>query len=222
MSRKLYATLLPLLAVAAMAMSAGASQAAIPHWFECQKVGVGNGNFKDSECELSEAGGPWSWVKLTSTKVQVITFGKLTLTIGTTKITCKVLDGGNIWNPTGGGAGLDEILAFTNYECSISPTTECTEGLELIAEKLPWSTKLVEGVPIRDEITGINIRFKCTKPARNLLFTGTLKPKFVLGHPSFFEFDTESGHLTNTEVGEATVSGKDHIITDEGREVKAE
>jgi hypothetical protein len=206
--------------VVAFASMSGAAQAA-PHWFACEKLTTETGKFTDSECEKSGKGF-WEWEKLPETpKTQVVTFGKLALATAAGTITCKVLDGGNAWNTV--ADGLDEVLAFTNYECSISPAAECTEGLELIAEKFPWSTKLVTGPPIRDEITGVNIRFKCTKPvARNLLFTGTLKPKFVLGHPSFFEFDSESGELTNAEAGKATVSGKDFIETDEGREVKAE
>lgn len=55
MSRKLYALLLPVLAIAAMAMTAGAAQAA-PHWFVCEKLGTETGKLIDSECQKGTKG----------------------------------------------------------------------------------------------------------------------------------------------------------------------
>jgi len=226
MSKKLYAALLPILAVVAFASMSGAAQAA-PHWFVCEKLGTETGKFTDSECEKAGKGF-WEWVKAKEApKTQVITFGKLTLTTSTgATITCKVLDGGNAWNTE--AAGKDEILAFTNYECTISPESACKKGLALTAEGLSeggfWPSVLEEpeAKVIRDKIEGIKIRFTCTEPAISLLFSGTLKPKFVLGHPSFFEFGAGSGELEAPGPVKATVTGKDFIETDGGREVKAE
>jgi len=231
MSKKLYAAIVPLLAVGAMAATgASSASAAEPHWFVCEKHAGTGTKFSDSECEKTSTTGEWEWVEQPLekeskvTKIQVVTFGKLSLEVtGGPTIKCKVLDGGNIWNTVAAAAGMDEILAFTNYECTISPLTACEEGLELNASKFKWPSKLVAGTPIKDEITGITITFKCTKPATNLTFTGSLKPNFVLGHPSFFEFVAASGELEEpVAMLKAKVSGKDFIETDEGREVKAE
>jgi hypothetical protein len=221
MSRKMYALLLPVIAVAAMAMTAGAAQAA-PHWFVCEKLATETGKFTDSECEKAGKGF-WEWKAVGNAehKVQVVTFGKLTLKTKTITLECKVIDGGNIWNPAGGGAGLDEILAFTNYEC-VTLVGMCAEP-EIIAEKLPWSTKLLAGPPIKDEITGITITVKCGKAAV-ATFTGTLTPNMVNGsggHPAFAQFTATTGKL-KAGAEEAEVTGHDFLLTDEGEEVKVE
>jgi hypothetical protein len=203
MSKKMYALLLPALAVAAMAVTAGAAQAA-PHWYS-------NGTripFRNTP------------------KVQVISWGTLTLTNATLgTLTCKVSDAGNIWNPASEGNGLDEIVLFNNYECSISPAAACEAGLAVTASGLPWATELfvdTEGV-IRDRIKGIKVTVTCTKPVVSLLFEGELTPKWVNGtsaaKPSFAEFDSKSGHLTNGSVGEAKVGGKDKVLGFEEQEL---
>ena len=220
MSRKMYALLLPVLAIAAMAMTAGAAQAA-PHWYLCEKLTTETGKFTDPDCEKAgkgfyelkrlpfESGGK-------VTKVQVITFGRLSLTIGTTTITCKVSDAGNIWNTVLANPGLDEIVLFVNYECTISSESVCKKGLELTASGLPWLTELNEVEEggkkvLRDRIKGIKVTFKCAEPVVNEVFEGELNPKFVNNSPSFAEFDTASGHLTSAHLGNATVSGKDFV-----------
>jgi hypothetical protein len=203
MYKKLYGLLLPVLAVAAFGSIAGAAQAA-PHWYS-------NGTripFRNTP------------------KAQVITWGTLTLanaTLGT--ITCKVSDAGNIWNPAGEGNGLDEIVLFQNYECSVVPSTACEAGLAVTASGLPWATELfvdAKGV-IRDRVKGVKVTVTCTKPVVSLLFEGELTPKWVNGtsaaKPSFIEFDAESGHLTNGTVGEGKVGGKDKVLGFEEQEL---
>jgi hypothetical protein len=145
MSRKLYALLLPVLAVAAMAMTAGAAQAntAGGHWFICKKAGAGS-KYADSECQKKQVANGNGWPSLTGRPnlVQVVTFGKLTITItGVVTITCKVIDAGNIWNLEAGGK--DEVTAFTNYECKATPAEDCLEP-EIVAKGLPWATELTE------------------------------------------------------------------------------
>src|SRR5450759_4154223 len=101
MSKKLYAAFVPLLAVAAFTVVPSVASAA-PHWYS-------NGTI------------------IGATKVAVTTHGELKLedpTLG--KFTgggCT--DTGNIWNPTGGGAGLDEI---TGFECPVNTSNICPEG----------------------------------------------------------------------------------------------
>jgi len=198
LSKKLYGLLLPILAVAAFGATAGAAQAALPHWT------VNNIRLV--------FGGP---------KVPVVTKGRLTLTnaaIGT--VECEVKDKGNIWNPSATEPGKDEVTEFKNEHCVSS---SCTAGLEVLAEGLPWPTELEE-VPagsgvFRDKIKGIQIRVKCTSPTMvNLLFTGELTPKFVAGTPSAFEFDAASGSLTSA-AGPGTVRGDDSVETETGATV---
>jgi len=222
MSRKLYALLLPVLAVAAMATTAGVAQAA-PEWEICKNVGAGNGTFSDSECEIAKAGGEWGWVKPggAAAKVQVVTFGKLTFAIGAPAnitIECKVLDGGNIWNE--GGAGKAEITAFFNYECKVIAGV-CAAPAELIAEKLPWSGVLEAGPVLK--VTGITINAKCGGVSKGV-FTGTLTPKIEhsAGHPWFANFTAATGELEEpTSKVKAKVTGKDYVETEEGEEVRA-
>jgi hypothetical protein len=215
----MYALLLPVLAVAAMAMSTGAAQAANPHWFICEKLGTETGKFTDSECQKAGKGF-WEWIKAKETpKTQVITFGKLRLIFGEITIECKVIDAGNIWNTEAGG--LDEITAFTNYECKATPAAAC-EKPEIRAEKLPWKTKLVAG-PI-DEIEGIQVTLLC-KEAAVSAFTGTLKPTLSIpteAHPLQATFTKSTGELTNGKGEKAKVEGKDSLITEEDQQVKVE
>lgn len=217
MSKKLYGLLLPVLAIAALAMTAGAAQAA-PHWEVCKNVGAGNGGFTDSECELAKAGGEWGWVKLpeNGAETQVVTFGKLTLSVGAPfniTITCKVLDGGNIWNLAAGG--FDNIVTFVNYECK---SAQCASVSITANTTPPWTSKLATG-PI-DEVEGVSVTATCE--GTPLTFTGTLKPTIgrAAGHPTYAEFVAPSNELTTSEGVKAKVTGKDYIETDEGEEVR--
>ncbi|HEY5343052.1 MAG TPA: hypothetical protein VIJ66_05275 [Solirubrobacteraceae bacterium] len=188
MSKKLYAAFAPLLVVAAFAIVPTVAQAQ-PHWYS-------NGT------------------KIGATKVAVTTHGHLKLEDkeleGGTKFTeGEVKDCGYIWNPVGGGAGLDEITCF---ETSKNVSNICPEGAvtEVVPTKLPWLTELIAGPPILDRITGIEIDIRCSGTVV-ATYEGTLEPKFVNSNPSFAEFNG-SGFLTNTATGtKGAISGNDFI-----------
>lgn len=196
MSKKIYAVLLPLLAVAAFGSMAGAAQAAEPHWYS-------NG----TKLKFEKEGELF--------KTPVVSWGSLKLKDGTITITCKVLDEGNIWNTVEGSPGHDEITFFLNHECSSAQCATAT----ITAKKLPWSTVLVKGTPVKDKITGIEIEVNCAGTILNL--KGTLEPNIVNGSASgglstatFAEFTASTGTLEG-----ATVEGHDHIAGYENGEL---
>lgn len=183
MSRKLYAALLPLFAVAAFAVMPAVAQAQ-PHWY--------------SNGKIIKAG----------TKVAVTTHSSpagLSLEALGRDIVCTVKDKGTIENPVGGGAGVDSITEFVNTACTPSvPPCETGETVELTAGKLPWATLLLAGPPIRDEIKGIELKLECNKAGvkRVLdIFTGTLTPQIVNG---------TTGSLKGCEEGTDTVANFDN------------
>ncbi|MGO9760493.1 MAG: hypothetical protein ACLP1Q_04440 [Solirubrobacteraceae bacterium] len=229
MSKKFLISLAPLLAVVAFAVMPVAAQAA-PHWYICKHETTATHEYTDSACSVKLAGKgeyersrlPFEVEKVVK-KTRVKTFGVLTLTNATLgKVKCFVDDHGKIWNTLLAEVGKDEIQVFENYECESVGET-CKAGLAVTSEGLPWASELVAGPPIRDKITGIKIRVKCTNPEVNTVFEGELTPEFVNGTQanggvSFAEFGTGSGHLTSSLVGEGTVTGKDYIIGVENAE----
>jgi len=218
----MYALLLPVLAVVAFASMSGAAQAVEPKWEICQKHAGAGTKFSDSECEIPLTTGAYEWVLVggAGAKVQVVTFGKLTLKTGGVTIVCKVLDGGNIWNLPAGGQ--DEITAFTNYECKTTAGTCAMPEIEAVKTSFPWVSKLLVG-PI-DEIENIKITVFCGG-VKGPTYEGTLKPKIVNGtggHPTFAEFTAGTGTLKEAGgAGIAEVLGHDYILTEEGEEVRA-
>jgi hypothetical protein len=216
MSKRFYAAFVPLLAVVAFVAMPATSQAAF-HWYKCQHEATATHKFSDSECQKAVVNtGNWEWVRLpfTSAKTQVITFGKLTLTvpaIGIT-ITCKVLDAGNIWNVTEPTVGRDNIEVYVNYECS---SAQCAT-LSITAQDLPWETELAAG-PI-DKIgtvaKPIEITFNCAGTV--LTYKGQLSPKVVNStetEPTFEEFTAETGELEEPTMKlKMKVEGKDRIL----------
>jgi len=215
----MYALLLPVLAVAAMAMTAGAAQAA-PHWFVCEKEhGGSEPKFSDSECQTSLSTGKWEWVKLTETHVRAVTFGELTFKTGAISITCQVLDRGFIWNVTANG--LDSITNLENYECA---SAQCATS-SLTASGFNWSTELVAGTPPTDKITGAAVTANCAGTIPPIFNKGTLSPKIINGtetEGTHAEFTTGTGELENSSGEKAQVTGKDYIVTSTGLDVKAE
>jgi len=195
MSKKLYGALLSVLAVVAFATMTSSAMA-LPHWYS-------NG-VKISEGTAEKPN-----------KVQVITWGTLTLeNAALGKVICKVSDAGNVWNPAGGGNGLDEIVLFDLYECT---SATCEGTVTVTAALLPWLTELVAGPPIRDRVKGISVTVKCTKPVVEATFTGELTPEIVNGtsaaKPSFAEFGAGSGELEGpVGIGKAKISGKDKFL----------
>jgi hypothetical protein len=216
MTKKLYAALLPLFAVAAFAVMPAVAQAA-PHFYKCEaKAG---GKYHDADCTEKVAGNfELTRLPFTSAKTQVITWGKLTLTNATLgKVTCKKIDAGNVWNTTEAAVGKDNIEVFVLYECTAAACPS-PGVLTVTAAGLPWLTELVAGTPIRDKTTGISVTIKCTEPAVEAVFTGELTPEFVNDSPSYTEFGPGSGHLTSSVFGEGTITGKDKIMGFENQE----
>jgi hypothetical protein len=183
MSKKLYAAFLPVLAIAAFAVLPAVAQAQ-PHWY--------------SNGKIIKAG----------TKVAVTTHsgpkGLDFMGAGET-FTCVVKDKGTVTNPTGGGAGVDEITEFENISCVVEPSS-CAAGETetLTAGNLPWKTLLLAGPPIRDEIKGIELKVVCSTKGVIDVFTGTLTPAMVNG---------TTGSLTGCEKGTDTVANFDALGT---------
>jgi hypothetical protein len=208
MSKKIYAMLLPVVAVAAFAIAPATSQAAV-HWSKCEKVAAGT--FLDVGC--TEAGGSktfaWKVLPFTEAKTQIVTWGTLTLTDSEAlKVECKVIDAGNVWNGLEAAQGKDNIEVFVNYECKSASCATVT----IAAKKLPYSTELAAG-PI-DKIKGIEITVNCS--GTEVTFTGELSPKVVNGTtqvaPTVAKFEgAGSETLTGPGTVTATVTGSDRI-----------
>jgi hypothetical protein len=155
----------------------------------------------------------------------VLAWGVLTLEnskIGA--LTCQTLDGGDIANPVGGGAGKGVMDGFTVYDC-VAPTCEGAGGkLEVIPERLEWSSLLREEAGVfRDKLEGIGLRVICAASVLNVEFHGTLKPRFKPGtsigaSPSKLEFEAASGSLESAE-GPGAVTGSLRLMGFEGGEV---
>lgn len=189
MSRKLYATLLPLIAAVAFLGTAAAAQAA-PHFYK-----------EGTRLPFTEA------------KTQIVTWGKLKLTASNgVVIECKVIDAGNVWNTTLAATGKDNLEVFQNYECA---SAECS-SVTIATEKLPYETELTEAVSgtIRDAVKVKELVVTCSGTA--IAFTGTLEPKVVNGTsktaPTNLEFGAGSGTLTGPGGLTATVEGKDKVL----------
>jgi hypothetical protein len=213
MSKKLYALLLPVLAIAAMAMTAGSAQAAF-HWYKCEKKA--GGAFVNNACTAAGTTNEFAKTRLpfTSAKLQVISFGKLKLTSGTISIECKVLNAGNIWNVTEATVGKDEIEVFINYECKSVGETVCSP-VAITAKGLVWPTELAAG-PV--DIIGtvakpVEVTANCS--GTELTFKGTLSPKVVnptTNEPLHFEFTAATGELEGPAGAKGKVEGNVRVV----------
>ncbi|HEV2923904.1 MAG TPA: hypothetical protein VGW98_07710 [Solirubrobacteraceae bacterium] len=181
MTKKLVISFAPLLAIVAFAVMPAAAQA-VPHW-------TVNGALATSE------------------HTQITSWGTVTFRVvkgGTGAVTCKKADAGDIWNPVGGGAGLDSTVLFAYYECEGEGVCPVGDTLKVTSSALPWASELIEvaGV-IRDETKAMHVAIECYEPGGKLAgstsFVGSLKPRVVHGssalHPGFEEFDPGSGEL---------------------------
>jgi hypothetical protein len=180
MSKKILISIAPLFAVAAFAVMPAVAQAQF-HWY--------------SNGKIIKAG----------TKVAVTTHSAplgLDFTFLGVTITCTVKDKGTVTNPTGGGAGVDEITEFAYTECTPSvPPCRTGETVEFNPGKLPWKSVLVLGP--KDEIKGIELKLECNKAGVKTVldtFTGTLTPEMVNG---------TTGSLKGCEAGTDTVADFD-------------
>jgi hypothetical protein len=176
-----------------------------PHWY-ANGVRLGEGTLENGQSIFA-----WGHLTLTNTKVGAVT--------------CQTLVGGDLANPTGGGAGKGAFEGVTLYDCE-EPTCEGAKGLpEVIAEKLEWSSVLIEeaGGVFRDRIEGIVLREICVGTAGNVEFHGMLKPNIEPGTsigaaPSKLEFGAGSGELQSVE-GAGTVAARLKLMGFEGGEL---
>lgn len=215
MSRKIYTAVLPLLAVVAFAAAPATSQAAF-HWYKCEKAA--GGTFNNNACTASGATNEFSLVRLpfTEAKLQVVTFGKLKLTLASgAAVSCKVSDAGNVWNTLLAEPGKDEVVLFVNYECVSEPAAACPEP-EIVAEGLPWKTELTAAGA--DKITGAKVALFCSKAkqgsfeeeAGKLLEPTLTNP--TTSEPLVATFSATTGELTSALLGKAKVEGKDRLV----------
>jgi len=163
--------------------------------------------------------------------------GELTLQVPGSKlsVSCKVKDNGTIVNPTGGGAGTDEITEVVYSNCSgkASPcssgrtpwcckkktSSPCEKGsrIELSAPGGPLRTHLVAipGQPVRDVIEGVVLEVRCSNGTVLDTYEGTLMP--TVGN-SVLKFYAGSGELEDLAAGKATVTGADWLKGPKGDE----
>ncbi len=227
MSKKLYTAFLPLLAVAAFAVLPAAAQAAVPHWYSCEKSATGK--FRNSTCTLAAPPAAFEWKIIPeSVPVVVKTTSSPTLTLHAlgNEVTCTVLDYGVIENPPGGGAGIDLATEFVNSLCTATNEKAITEGgcpkPEILVHHGGAALSLTNGLPseleevagvIRDKITGTEVVVLCEnakkeKEAVDVFNKGALTPKVG---SSVLEFGAGSGELEDAATNKATVTGNDDV-----------
>jgi hypothetical protein len=177
---------------AAFAISASAAQAAGPHWYWGKPV------------EEIPANKP----------VPITTEGKLAFTVvnaagekRTTK--CMVTDREVIENPLSGGPGVDTMTSFVISGCG--GKAACSSGALIVfqATGLPWSSVLLAGPPILDEIKGVEIQEQCGGAVLST-FKGTWTPE-IKGWGGL-KFGPGSGTLVNEFAEPMTVKGTDKLI----------
>jgi hypothetical protein len=121
---------------------------------------------------------------------------------------CKVKDEEIVENPLGGLAGTDEMVSLSQT-CKINPACPKGDKLVVVSTSLPWPSELIEGPPIRDEITGISVEVKCVGPKpSSVTYTGTLTPEVG---SSTLVFGAGSGSLNGSNSTTATVTGTDKL-----------
>jgi FG-GAP repeat len=129
-----------------------------------------------------------------------------------TTVTCKLKDKETVENPNGGGAGVDHTTEFALSGCKASPAAcEKGEKLSVVPGGLPWASELVIGPPIRDELSGVELKVECTRKGVKKSFdvlTGSLAPEVG---DSVFEFASGSGELAESLGGKATITGQDKL-----------
>ncbi len=152
------------------------------------------------------------------TTVPVVTSGKLTFTLRAptgapiSTIKCRVTDLEEIFNIGEGRAevGRDEMTEFGLVGCKAKPPV-CPRGTvtEIVARELPWTSTLLAGPPIRDEIAGVKLQLSCSGAVIGT-FTGNLLPEVG---KSVLVFGAGSGALSEPTSGEILeVAGKDKLV----------
>ena len=153
--------------------------------------------------------------------------GTLTMsTPGAGAVTCNTVGAGHLWNPRGGSAGENEIVALTTFDCT-SEACEAANGYPyveprgLVSYRSTWEGVLTEPLPgVRRLAVGrgenlVDVTVLCIKPRNGVPSSsteytelGTLTPLWVNGttigsSPSRLVFDVGSGELS----GATTVTG---------------
>ncbi len=153
---------------------------------------------------------------------QLRTLGTITLHSEAVAITCKVADEDTIENPPQGAAGTDTITAFELKGCK-APASTCPKGDKPAASAhgLPWSSELVVGPPVRDQISNVEFVLECTPksgPAVVLAAaSGTLAPEVA---PDVLRFDSGSGELVGAQ-GAVSITGEDVLKVSKKRVISA-
>jgi len=139
--------------------------------------------------------------------VPVETSGVLTFKVEKTTIKCSLKDFETIENDPN-LTGLDLIQRFSLTGCA-SKVPLCPTGAqaEIIAEGLPWKSRLLAGPPIKDEITGILFSVRCGGVVIDV-YHGTLFPEVG---KSILKFNAGSGVLINLKGNPVKVTGSDKL-----------
>ena len=210
MPHKRLAGLPPVLAAAAFALMPVGAQASPHYYANGAKIKEGEANKKTFIA--------WGNITLIPTEGSILGG----------HMTCHNVWAGTLFNPTGGGAGEGQVQQYAPYQCEqtlICPakTTEVT----IKPEHLPWPNLLTEevagvfrqetgpteGTPKEDWVCHEGFTITAELRWEVGLKKGSLterekgqRPKFVEGtdalHPSFLEWDAESGEL---ELGKRSV-----------------
>jgi hypothetical protein len=191
MSKRLLASLAPLLAITAFAVIPAAAQAA-PHWY---KKGV----------------------LLGISPTTVATSGAITFTTPGAVVKCKLSDGEEIWNPAGGAAGQDLVTSFTLFKCkSTVSSSACPKGpAEVLPNGLPWPSHLIPGTPIRDEIQKMRFIIRCIPGTPGDEFEGSLTPQ--VGNGTLIFGGPGGGTLFDSFSNPLTLSGADSLKAPPGK-----
>jgi hypothetical protein len=143
MSKKLFISVVPVLATIAFAMAPTSALAVEPTWFQ-------NG------AQITEAQG----------EVPTVTWGDLSLK-GAAEINCHNDIGGTSENKLVGGVfrAFDWIYDFSAFLCT-SPNITCPAGFVVAVEprNLPWRTEIiVVAGKVRDNVLGVRVKLGCRR-----------------------------------------------------------
>jgi hypothetical protein len=163
-----------------------------PHWYV--------NNVRVAESALENGVPVLGWGNLTLENTKVGTF------------TCQTVLGGELADPTGGGAGKGVFEAVTLYDCT-EPVCEGAKGTPEVIPEGEWSSVLTEELSVfRDRIESIALRAICVGGASNVQYHGMLKPSLEPGAsigaaPAKLEFGAGSGELQSGE-GAGKIAGR--------------
>ncbi len=180
--------------VAAFACTAAvASAASVPHWVWAPKP-----------AEEIPAG----------KSVPVETGGALTFTVINTaakKLTtkCTIEDKDVIENPLSGGPGVDTMTSFVISGCTGKAACSTGALISFQAVGLPWSSVLLAGPPILDEIKGVEISEQCNGAVLTT-YTGVLTPE-VKNNAGLKFNGPASGTLEDVLKQKLTIKGTDKM-----------